>query len=111
MEFSNGFFESHGMLIVTRNVSSSTRTGPILVKGFMHSLQDLRIAAHSEIIIGAPHSDTLINVRHMRLGKFFGQAIDIVEVAVGLILVLLIKLGIIEGLVVKFNSTMFMLNR
>ena len=44
----------------------------------------------------------------MRLGKLFGQAIDIVEVAVGLVFVFLVKLGIVESLVVEFGSTMFM---
>ena len=32
----------------------------------------------------------------MRLGEFLGKSVDIVEVAVGFVLVLLIKLGIVE---------------
>jgi hypothetical protein len=47
----------------------------------------------------------------MRLRKFFGQTIDVVEVAVGFVLVLLVELDIVEGFVVKFSSTTFMFSR
>lgn len=47
----------------------------------------------------------------MRLGEFFGQTIDVIEVAVGLVLVLFVKLSIVEGFVVKFGCTIFMFNR
>jgi hypothetical protein len=36
--------------------------------------------------------------------EFLGEAVDVVEVAVGLVLVLLIELSRIEGLVVKFGG-------
>jgi hypothetical protein len=45
------------------------------------------------------------------LGKFLGQAIDIVEIAIGLVLVLLVKFGIVKGLIVKFGRTVFMFDR
>jgi hypothetical protein len=40
----------------------------------------------------------------MSTGKLFGETIDVVEVAVGLVLVLLVKLGIVESLVVELGS-------
>lgn len=47
----------------------------------------------------------------MRLRKFLCQAIDVVEVAIGLVLMLLVELSIIESFVVEFGRTMFMLDR
>lgn len=47
----------------------------------------------------------------MRLRKFLGQAIDIIEVAVGFVFVLLVELSIVESLVVEFGSTMFIFDR
>ena len=40
----------------------------------------------------------------MSAGKLFGETVDVVEVAVGLVLVLLFKLGIVESLVVELGS-------
>lgn len=40
----------------------------------------------------------------MSAGELFGETIDVVEVAVGLILMLLVKLGIVESLVVELGS-------
>lgn len=39
----------------------------------------------------------------MGTGKFLGKAIDVVKVAVGLVLVLLVELGIVVGLVVELT--------
>jgi hypothetical protein len=36
--------------------------------------------------------------------EFLGEAVDVVEVAVGLVLVLLVELGRIEGLIVEFGG-------
>lgn len=38
----------------------------------------------------------------MGTGKLLGEAVDVVEVAVGLVLVLLVQLGIVVGFVVEF---------
>jgi hypothetical protein len=70
----------------------------------MHSLQNIWVLSHAKIIIGTPDRNSLILVRHVGLGKFLGQPIDVIEVAVGLILVLLVKFGIVESLVVEFGS-------
>jgi hypothetical protein len=92
------------MLVVPRDVSGSACTGSVLFESFMHSLQDLRVPAHTKVIIGAPHGDSLILVGHVSAGELFGETIDVVEVAVGLILMLLVKLGIVESLVVELGS-------
>lgn len=39
----------------------------------------------------------------MGTGELLGKPIDVVEVAVGLVLVLLVELGVIVGLVVEFT--------
>ena len=39
----------------------------------------------------------------MRTGKFLGKAIDVVEVAVGLVLVLLVQLAIVESAIVELG--------
>jgi hypothetical protein len=91
------------MLVVSRDVSGSASTGSVFFKSFMHSLQDLRVSAHAKVIIGAPHGDSLILVGHVSAGKLFGETVDVVEVAVGLILVLLVKLRIVESLVVELG--------
>ena len=72
----------------------------------MHGFQDLGIAAHSEIIIGAPYCDSLVLVGHVGLWEFLGQTIDIIEVAVGLVFVLLFEFGTVEFFVVEFRSLM-----
>lgn len=40
----------------------------------------------------------------MSPGKFLGQAIDVVEIAVGLVFVLLIQFSLVEAIVVEFSS-------
>ena len=45
----------------------------------------------------------------MSTGKLFGETIDVVEVAVGLVLVLLVQLGLVESLVIELGS--FVLGR
>jgi hypothetical protein len=47
----------------------------------------------------------------MSLRKFLREAIDIVEIAVRLVLVLLIEFGIVESLIVEFRSSIFVLDR
>lgn len=89
------------MLIVTGYISGSSCSSTIFIQSVVHSLQDLRISAHSQIIIGAPDRDSLILVGHMGAGELFGEAIDVVEVAVGLVLMLLVQFGIVEAFVVE----------
>jgi len=40
----------------------------------------------------------------MSAGELFGETIDVVEVAVGLVLVLFVELGIVEALIVELGS-------
>jgi hypothetical protein len=64
----------------------------------------LWIAAHAEIVVGAPYSHTLVGVLGVSFREFLGQAVDIVEVAVRLVLVLLVKLGFVETFIIKFGG-------
>lgn len=93
------------MLVVARNVSGSSSASSILIQTPMHSLQDLLISSHSEVIVGAPYSHTLVLLVLVGLRKLLGQTIDIVEIPVRLVLALLLKLGIVETLVIEFGST------
>jgi len=70
----------------------------------VHGLQDLRVSSHAEIVVGAPDRDSLVLVGHMGAGKFLGQAIDVVKITVGLVLVLLVKLSIEIYFVIEFGS-------
>jgi len=45
----------------------------------------------------------------MSAGKLLGETVDVVEVAVGLVLVLLVQLGLVESLVIELGS--FVLGR
>jgi len=92
------------MLIVARDIPGSACTGSIFIEGFVHGLQDFWVSAHAEVVVGAPDGDALILVGHVSAGKLFGETIDVVEIAVGLVLVLLVELGIVESLVVELGS-------
>lgn len=104
MKFGNRGLQAYSMLIVAGDISGSTGTCAVFIKRGMHSLQNLRIPTHPQIIVGTPNRDPLILVAHMSAGKFLGQAIDVVEVAIGLVLVFLLKLGIVEFLIVKVGT-------
>jgi len=75
----------------------------------MHSFQNLGVSAHAEIVIGTPDGDFLVLVVLMSAGKLLGETVDVVEVAVGLVLVLLVQLGLVESLVIELGS--FVLGR
>lgn len=89
------------MLVVPRDVSGATGAGAVLVEGLVHLAQDIGVAAHAQVVIGAPDGDPLLLAGHVGAGELLGQAVDVVEVAVGLVLVLLLELGIVVGLVVE----------
>ena len=97
------------MLVVARDIPGSACTGSVFVEGFVHGLQDLRTFAHAEVIVGAPDGDSLVLVGHVSAGKLFGETVDVVKIAVGLVLVLLVELGIVEALVVELGG--FVLDR
>lgn len=71
----------------------------------MHSLQDLWVSTHPKVVIGAPDSDALILGILVRLRKLLGQAVDVVEVSVGFVLVLLVQFSVVETLVIEFRRT------
>lgn len=104
MQFRNRCLEAHGMLIVTGDISGSSCASTIFIQCFVHRLQDLGISSHAKIIIGAPDRDSLVLVRHVRLREFLRKAIDVVEVAVRLILMLLVQLGIVKLLVIELDG-------
>lgn len=91
------------MLIVPRDVAGSSCSSAIGVKSLMHRLQNLRIAAHSKVVIGAPDRDTLFLRGHVSTREFLGETVDVVEVAIGLVLVLLVQLGLVEALIVELD--------
>lgn len=90
------------MLIVARDISGSASTRAVVVQGLVHRLQHLGVAAHAEVVVGAPYGDLLVLGFLVGAREFLGQAIDIVEVAVRLVLVLLVQLILIESLIVEF---------
>ena len=96
--------QANGMLVVARNIPGSSCTGSVFVKSFMHGLQNLGIPAHAEIVVGTPDGDFLVLVVLVGAGELLGETVDVVEVAVGLVLVLLVQLGLVESLVIELGS-------
>ena len=90
VQLRNGLFQTNGMLVVARNVPSTTRTSSVHVQGFVHFVQNLRVLSHSEVIVRAPDCNLLFLSGHVRLGEFLRQTVDVIEVAVALVLVLLV---------------------
>ena len=89
------------MLVVTGDVAGTASAGTIGVQGFMHRLQNLRVTAHAQVVVRTPDRDPLVPGCHVGLRKLLSEAIDIVEVAIGLVFVLLVQLGIVEAFIVK----------
>lgn len=104
MEFGQSSLEFNSMSVVARDVARATSTSTVFVQSLVHLLQDLGVAAHAEVVVSAPNGDTLLLVGHVGAGKLLGQAVDVVEVAVGLVLVLLIELRGIKGVVVELGE-------
>ena len=96
------------MLVVAGDVSGSACARTIFIESFVHGLQDLRIASHSQIIVGAPNRNSFLLAGHMGSGEFLGEAIDVVEVAVGFVFVLLVQLMIVELLIIEFCSILML---
>ena len=104
MQFRKCGLQANGMLVVARNIPGSSCTGSVFVKSFMHGLQNLGIPAHAEIVVGTPDGDFLVLVVLVGAGELLGETVDVVEVAVGLVLVLLVQLGLVESLVIELGS-------
>lgn len=91
---------------MTGDISRSACSSTIFIQRLVHGLQDLRVAAHAQVIIGAPDRDSFRLVGHMRAGKLLCKTVDVIEVAVGLVFVLLIEFLIVEFLVIEFGSVL-----
>ena len=89
------------MLVVAGDVAGTACSRAICVQCFVHGLEDLWVSTHTKVVIGAPDSHSFVASSHVRLRKFLRESIDVVEVAVGLVFMLFIKLGIVEILVVE----------
>lgn len=103
VQVGQALFESDGMLVVTRDVSCTASTSTIHIQGLMHGLQDMLVAAHAEVVVGAPDGDLLLGGGHVCSRELFGHAVDVVEVTVRLVLVLLVQLVGVELLVVELG--------
>jgi len=97
----DGVLKSDRMLVVAGDVAGASRPGTVIVQRAVHGLQHLRIAAHAEIVVGAPHRHTLLRRGRVGAGELLRKTVDVVEVAVRLVLVLLLQLAAVEAFVVE----------
>jgi hypothetical protein len=104
MQFRKCSLQANGVLVVARDIPGSSCTGSVFVESFMHGLQDLGVPAHAKIVIGTPDGDFLVLVVLMSAGELLSETVDVIEVAVGLVLVLLVQLGLVESLVIELGS-------
>lgn len=93
--------ESQVVGAVTSNVASASSTSAILAEGGLHGLDDDGVLAHAEVVVRAPHGDLVLGLCGVGARELLSQAVDVVEEAVGLVLVLLVQLLLVGGLVVK----------
>ena len=93
------------MLIVTGNIPSPSGATAVHVKSLVHCLQNMFIAAHSEVVVGTPNGDSFFLRSHVGTWELFGKSIDVVEITVGLILVLLVQLIIVETFIVEARNS------
>lgn len=61
----------------------------------------MAIPTHTKVIVRTPDGYAFLCGSGMRAGKLPRKTIDVVEVAVGLILVLLLQFAIVEGIIVE----------
>lgn len=104
MELRDGVLEFDSMLVVTRDISCATGTGAVLIEGVVHGLEHMLVAAHAEVVVGAPDCDLLLLGGHVGTGELLGQTVDVIEVAVRLVLVLLLQLVLVELLIVELGA-------
>lgn len=67
----------------------------------MHSLEHLGVPAHPEVVIGAPDRHAFFRRTSVGTRELLREPVDVVEIPVRLVLVLLLKLGIVETLIVE----------
>lgn len=71
----------------------------------LHGFKDNWVFAHAQVIIAAPDINLLRSHRSVSDGELGGDAVDIVEVAIALVLVLLLELGRIESLIIETRAS------
>ena len=67
----------------------------------LHALEDDGVLAHSKVVVGAPDVNLLLGGSRVSDGKLCSKAVDVVEVAVALVLMLLLELDVVEHFVVE----------
>ncbi len=59
VEVGEGAFEFHVVVVGAGDVARSARAGAAPVQRLVHRVEHLRVLAHAEIVVGAPHGDFL----------------------------------------------------
>lgn len=101
VEICNRLLERHSVLVVARDVPSTSSACSVSVEGFVHRLEHLRVATHTEVVVGAPHRHLVLGRLLVRAGEFLGQTVDVVEVSVRFVLVLFVEFIVVKALVVE----------
>ena len=68
---------------VTGDVPGATRTGTVLGESAPHGVENDRVLAHTEVVVGAPDIHLIRGVGRMSDSELASQAVDVVEVPVG----------------------------
>lgn len=89
------------MLVVASNVAGTTSAGAVLHERVRHGLEHPGVTTHVLVIVGTPNGDFLLFVSEMAARRLSGEAVDVVEVAVGLVCVLGHDLAVVKGLVIE----------
>lgn len=106
---------------VTRNVTGSTSAMSVGIQGatmrkdqymrkeqpgkyLLHGLEDNRVVTHTKVIISTPNLDFVLGVSGVSNGELGRKTVDVIEVTVGGILVLFLKLSKIELLIVETSG-------
>lgn len=67
----------------------------------LHGLENNRIFAHTEVVVGAPHIDLLFDIACMSDRELGSETVDVVEIAVTTILVFFLEFGVIKLLEIE----------
>jgi hypothetical protein len=75
MQIGQFLFERHMIVVRARDVSGAAGPRATVIDRFMHRLQDERMLAHAQIIVGAPHADLLGSLRRVMRGARKGSSL------------------------------------
>jgi hypothetical protein len=70
----------------------------------VHGLQNVGVATHTQIVVGAPNRHTLLLGCHVSAWELLRQTVDVVEVAVRLVLMLLLQLIVVEAFIIELAN-------